>query len=146
MQRIDLAGEWLQVHLRHDLFRTHDLRRLGGERLALCHWRVPAAAVMDLGHLLRTDGFAWSPAALDRLQAAEAGEIRSLAENHQALLAKLGAVGGPSYAGTAPLLPHQETAARFLRVRRGALLCDEQGLGKTLSALAAFGWLRREGE
>lgn len=43
------------------------------------------------------------------------------------------------------LLPHQLEGVRFLKERKAGLLAFEQGLGKTLTALAAFVELRAEG-
>jgi SNF2 family DNA or RNA helicase len=45
-----------------------------------------------------------------------------------------------------PLFPFQETGAVFLYERKAALLADEQGLGKTVQALAAAGLLLATGE
>ena len=45
----------------------------------------------------------------------------------------------------AELMAHQEHGVRFLLAREGGILAFEQGLGKTLTAIAAFAQLRERG-
>lgn len=93
---------------------------------------------LQLDSALRERDFVWDDGAATAVAEARAAERRADDQDALALVIKQGAVASdsPMLGG---LMPHQRIAAEFLAARDGALLCDEQGLGKTLSALAAFG-------
>lgn len=139
-------GDWLEVRFEHDLRLTQVLRRVGGRRLSHGRWRLD---VFRAAQALREPDIAaldWIGDAAEVKALAIQVELRAQAEDRVALQAKGGAGVLPPWEPPVPLLAHQSTAVEFLAVRSGALLCDEQGLGKTLTCLVAFWLLRDQGK
>jgi SNF2 family DNA or RNA helicase len=114
--------------------------------MAFGYWRVPIAQLGRLADRLAPFRFSWEPRA-DVLRRDYLGDrAKYQHEDQLALLAKAGQSPLGVWQVPVPLLDHQRIAVDFLAVRTGCLLCDEQGLGKTLSALTAFWLLRARGE
>lgn len=137
------VGNWIEVTFPHSARVTHILRRLGGRRIMHGVWRVPSARLSDLARSLTPYGFSWEGEAWSLYREELEREALLREEDNLALQIKGGKQAFGPWASPVALLPHQRAAAEFLATRSGALLCDEQGLGKTLSALVAF-WLLRE--
>lgn len=135
---------WLEVTFGHSLHISHALRRVEGRRIEAGHWRVPAANGTQLARHIGAFGLRWegAAAAIQDQERLEAERWR--AENSMALALKTGHQQ-PTWQPPIELLPHQQLGAAFLAARSGALLCDEQGLGKTVTCLVAF-WLVRQSE
>lgn len=141
---VRLRGEWLEVTFDHNLRITHALNQVGARRLGHGKWRVPLDALDDF--VGRTDGLAlgWEGEADELRRAALSEEETAQGEDKLSVAIKAGTWQG-SWEEPVPLLPHQRVGVDFLTSRRGCLLCDEQGLGKTLTCLVAF-WLLRHQE
>jgi SNF2 family DNA or RNA helicase len=140
------VGGWLEVTFPHDLRVAHTLRGLGARRLGLGVWRVPSERLSDLARRLKPFAFEWEADAGDLYVQEQEREAKLEREDRLALKIKGGESVLGSWSSPVQLLIHQQVAAEFLVVRSGALLCDEQGLGKTLTALIAFWLLRQQGE
>lgn len=140
---VTLRGEWLEVAFAHDIRVTHALGGLGARRMGMGLWRVPASQLPELARRLESFAFVWEGAAgKEHVRQLDSERTLQL-EDERGLRAK---AGQPIFGDWTPpvvLLPHQRPAVEFLAARSGALLCDEQGLGKTLTCLTAY-WLVRE--
>jgi SNF2 family DNA or RNA helicase len=141
---VDLIGDWLEVRFEHDVAISGPIRLLDARRISPGKWLVPASRIAALGAAVRGFPFEWTTGAREALDAAIARERWAVQQDRDGLAAKKGQLPSP---GLLPqgLMPHQAVAAQFLAVRDGALLCDEQGLGKTFSALAAFQVIKAQG-
>jgi SNF2 family DNA or RNA helicase len=142
---VTVVGDWLELRFEHSLRIVSLVRGLSGRRLEFGVWRVPLNELQAVVRLLEPFGFAWIAEAESLRREAIATERRLEEEDRQSLRVKAGLAEPCHWPLLGDLLIHQRLAAKFLAVRSGALLFDEQGLGKTLSTLAAFSALRGEG-
>jgi SNF2 family DNA or RNA helicase len=140
---VRFAGDWIEVTFPHDLRVTHALRGLGGRRMGIGVWQIPMAQLPELTRRLDEFDITWEGNAKDAHRDQESLELRWREEDDLAMRIKAGEAVLGNWMSPVPLLDHQRAAVEFLASRHGALLCDEQGLGKTLSCLVAF-WLVRE--
>jgi SNF2 family DNA or RNA helicase len=140
---VTLWGEWLEVSFAHDIRITHALRGLGARRMGMGLWHVPASQLPELARRIEDFGFAWEgEAGVEHVRQLDSERTWRL-EDDRGLQAKAGRPVFGDWNPPVSLLPHQRPAVEFLAAKSGALLCDEQGLGKTLTCLTAF-WLVRE--
>lgn len=140
------SGDWLEVRFTHSLAIAQLLSGLGARRMEFGYWRVPIAQVGRLVERLEPFTLSWQGRAADLRVEALSARTRYRQEDQLALMAKAGQSPLGDWKAPVTLLGHQRIAAEFLAVRSGCLLCDEQGLGKTVSALTAFWLLRDRGD
>jgi SWI/SNF-related matrix-associated actin-dependent regulator of chromatin subfamily A-like protein 1 len=110
-------------------------RGQGGEQARLPAIRVDPFCVPELDHFLASHDVWVAPEALELLQEVREQHSRAagIVELSGATDAQLdvGGLGGE-------LKPFQRAGVRYLLAQRRALLADEQGLGKTIEALATL--------
>jgi SNF2 family DNA or RNA helicase len=140
---VSLCGDWLELTFAHDIRITHALRGLGARRMTMGVWRVPLSALPELARRLEEFDFNWEGAAGEHHALQHRDEQSWRLEDERGLMAKAGHSVFGDWEPPVELLPHQRPAVEFLAAKSGALLCDEQGLGKTLTCLTAF-WLVRQ--
>lgn len=143
---VTVAGDWLELRFSYDSALTQVLRRLGARRLDSGLWRLPLdqrdRAVVDTAPFkLR-----WEGQAAEIRDTVLARENELAREDALALDVKAGGRPFGDWGSPVTLFQHQRSAVDFLTARSAALLCDEQGLGKTLAALVAYSRLRENGE
>lgn len=143
--RAELVGDWIELSFPYDIRLNHELRGLAGRRLAIGKWRIPTSRLPELALRLRGFDIDWVGDAGEAFRHHLLMEDRAAREDQVALAAKAGQAPIGEWSSPVDLLPHQRVAVEFLVARSGALLCDEQGLGKTLSSLVAFWLLRSRG-
>ena len=140
---VRLIGDCLEVTFEHDIHVTHAFRGLGARRVALGVWRVPISRLDGLTRQLGGFDFDWEGPAGDAHAKQKLIEAKWRQDDDLGLRAKAGEPIFGNWIAPVDLMSHQRSAVEFLAARQGALLCDEQGLGKTLTCLVAF-WLVRE--
>jgi len=143
---VEEAGNWLELRFTHDVALVHALRGLDARRLEMGVWRVPVVHAQQLVTRLEGFGLRWIGDAARLRESMLQREADLQREDRLGLMAKAGQSPLGSWRSPVDLFTHQRVAADFLAVRSSALLCDEQGLGKTLSALVGFWLLRRAGK
>ena len=140
---VRITGNWIKVTFDHNVRISQAVRQAGGERLSIGAWRVPLGQGTELARRLAPLGLEWLGDA-ERFLAAEQTKSAAWAvEQNAARSIKAGNMASINW--PIQLLPHQQVAAQFLAARSGALLADEQGLGKTVTCLAAY-WLVRQAD
>ena len=140
------VGEWIEVVFAHDLRITHELNGIGARRIGMGVWRVPQTALPELTRRLEPFNFIWEGDAQSAHEVQVATEQQLRLEERNALRVKQGESVFGAWTSPVNLLSHQRAGVEFLASRTSALLCDEQGLGKTLTALTAFWFVREQGE
>src|SRR5579884_3371124 len=128
---VTLDGDWLDVRFLHDRSVVGLLKKIGGRRMEFGHWRVPADQASRLAKELAPHSFEWDGRAASLQEGALAEERRLRREDALALRVKAGLTDSNAWDSPVPLFGHQRLAVDFLVSRSAALLCDEQGLGKT---------------
>ncbi len=143
---VEVVGDWLELRFTHDPSLVQALHGLGARRLGTGWWRVPAVHGHHL--VLKTErfGLRWLGEAAEVHRRALEREAELAHQDSLARQAKSGGLPFGPWRSDVALLAHQRVAVDFLTARVFGLLCDEQGLGKTLSALAAFVRLRERHE
>jgi SNF2 family DNA or RNA helicase len=143
---VRLVGGDFELRFEHDIRLAHVARSLHGRRVALGIWRVPVSEVDRLARQLAEFELDWDAGAVALRDQAVEKELRFAREDDLAARVKAGEHVLGEWESPVALLPHQRAGVEFLAVRSSALLCDEQGLGKTLMCLVAFWLLRTRGE
>ena len=143
-RKLEVAGSWIRVLFPHDIRIVQAVRKSEGRRMAIGNWKVPIEQGAELARRLAPLGLDWEGEAAELIEREKLAASGWVAEQAAAQRIKLGAEP-LSAEPPVDLMPHQRLGAHFLAAHTGALLADEQGLGKTLTCLAAF-WLVRQAE